>query len=368
MRILHLHSGFGADSAELRAARVMNAFGPTIQHSIVSAGPACAAVVAGIPVDYPTDFPSLRGRPSLGRLQRLARAMRGYDLILTYGGGAIDAVMAHTLFAQVLKLPPLVHHEDSIGEGELKTSRNWYRRIALGRAAALIVPSQRLEAIALREWAQPQPRVRRIPEGVAVADYGGPQKPDALPRVIKRKGEFWLGTVAELLPEKNLPRLVRAFSSLPEEWHLVILGDGPERDIIRQTAVALEVGHRVHLPGLVADTATALGLFDLFALSSDAEECPVSVIEAMAAGLAIASPDVGEIAGMVALENLEFIVPATNEGGLADAIEHLARDGALRVDVGAANRAKARAVHNEARMIAAYRRTYAEAMGRSEFP
>ena len=62
--------------------------------------------------------------------------MAGYDLICTYNWGAMDAALAHTLFADFYKLPPLVHHEDGFDEDEangLKASRNLYRRFALGR-------------------------------------------------------------------------------------------------------------------------------------------------------------------------------------------------------------------------------------------
>ena len=154
------------------------------------------------------------GSPLPGRLQRLAQALGGFDLVLTYNWGAMDAVMAHTLFGQKLGLPPLVHHEDGFNEDEaggLKRSRNWYRRIALGRASALVVPSQRLEGIALDAWHQPRWRVQRIANGIDTAAYGIKPRRDALPRLIKRPGELWLGTLAGLRAVKNLPALVRAF-------------------------------------------------------------------------------------------------------------------------------------------------------------
>jgi glycosyltransferase involved in cell wall biosynthesis len=130
----------------------------------------------------------------------------------------------------------------------------------------------------------------------------------------------------------------------------------------------LGVAHRVHLPGFVADPAKAIGLFDLFALSSDSEQFPISVIEAMAAGLAVAAPDVGDVAAMVSGENRPLITPPGDEAGLAAALETLTGDSGLRRRLGEANRVRARAEYDVAAMVAAYRDVYAEAMGRQKFP
>ena len=375
MRLLHLHSSFAAGGKELRAAKLMNAFGPQVEHVVVSAVPgemsAASAIDPAIPVTYPEDFPALAGRPFPRRLHRIAQAMLGHDLVLTYNWGAMDAVMAHTLFAEALRLPPLVHHEDGFNQDEaerLKPVRNWFRRLALARAQGLVVPSRRLETIARQVWHQPRGMVRRIANGIPVQAYGQSCRSDALPRVIKRDGELWLGTLAGLRAVKNLPRLVRAFAAMPAEWQLVILGEGPERDAIRRTATELGIGHRVHLPGFVADPAKVLGLFDLFALSSDSEQFPISVVEAMAAGLAVASPRVGDVEAMVSGENRRFITPMGDDGALAAALCELAADPALRAAVGAANRTRAQAEYDEAAMVEAYRRTYAGALGQLSFP
>src|SRR5690606_37031312 len=149
---------------------------------------AASAIDRNIAVRCPEDFPALAGLPTPARLQRLARAMQGFDLILSYNRGAMDAVMAHTVFRDFHSLPPLVHHEDGFNEDEarrLKPSRNWYRRIALGRASALVVPSRRLEEIALQAWQQPPAKVWRIANGIDTAAYARKPRPDALPRVIK---------------------------------------------------------------------------------------------------------------------------------------------------------------------------------------
>ena len=372
MRFLHLHSSFNAGGKELRSARLINAFGTGVAHTIVSAQPealgAASAFDSRIVVDYPGDFPSLAGRPLPGRLHLLAQALAGFDLILSYNWGAMDGVMAHTLFGKKFGLAPLVHHEDGFNEDEaggLKNSRNWYRRIALGRASALVVPSQRLERIALDEWQQPRWRVQRIANGIDTSAYRAKPRCDALPRLIKRPGELWLGTLAGLRAVKDLPAMVRAFSALPDEWQLVILGEGPERGAIGAEAMRLNLAHRVHMPGFVADPAKACGLFDMFALSSRSEQFPISVVEAMATGLAVAAPAVGDVAGMVAEANHRFIVPLGNEVALGAAMLELATDKALRQSIGAANRQKAVREYDGHAMIAAYRAVYSGAMQRA---
>lgn len=374
-RLLHLHSSFDAGGKELRAVQLINAFGPAVEHAIVSAQPgafgAAAGIARGIAVELGVPFPALQGRPTPGRLQAIARAMAGYDLVLTYNFGAMDAAMAHTLFGGMLQLPPLVHHEDGFNADEaagLKPLRNWYRRIGLGRAAALVVPSRRLERIARDAWHQPDSRVVRIANGIPTRAYARRPRPDALPRVIKRPGELWLGTLAGLKPVKNLPRLVRAFARLPEPWQLVICGQGPDRDRIRDEALRLDIAHRVHLPGFVADPAQVVGLFDLYALSSDSEQFPLSVVEAMAAGLAVVSPDVGDVASMVCPENGAFIVPLGDEPALGAALVALAADSALRARIGDGNQSRAVAEYDEEAMVRAYRRVYARVLRRPAFP
>jgi glycosyltransferase involved in cell wall biosynthesis len=375
VRILHLHSTFAAGGKERRAVRLMNAFGPKVAHAIVSGMPgetgAARELSRALKVEWPADFPSLTGLPTPGRLQRLARAMRGYDLVLTYNWGAMDAVMANTLFGQALGLPPLVHHEDGFNADEqdnLKARRNWYRRIALGRARALVVPSETLEEIALTVWDQPLGRVSCIPNGIDTARFAKPARADALAGVIKHKGEMWVGTLAGMRPVKNLAALVRAFAPLPEHWQLVIVGEGPEEAAIRAEAERLKIEHRVHLPGFASDPARFVGLFDVFALSSHSEQFPISLVEAMAAGKPVAAPAVGDIPSMVSPDNRPLITPAGDEVALGRALAALAHDPALRTRLGAANRAQARARFDEKPMIDAYRRLYANAMGRNSLP
>jgi len=369
-RILHIHSTFDSGGQELRCARLINAFADA-EHAIVSGDPARRSAASAIDrtrkVTWPA-FPPLAGKPLPGRLKRLAEAMAGYDLVCTYNWGAMDAAMAHTLFADVYKLAPLVHHEGGFNEDEalgLKRGRNLYRRIALGRCAALVVPSRTLERIALETWQQPRSRVRLIPNGIDTRAFARAPKRDALPGLVKRRGELWVGTMAGLSKVKDLPALVSAFSSLPEPWQLVIAGEGPERGAILAAAESHGVEDRVHLPGFVAQSAKVIGLFDIFALSSLSEQFPIAVVEAMAAGLPVAAPRVGDIGVMVASENGPFLAPPGDRPALAEALTRLAGDPALRKRIGEANRAKARGDYDESAMIERYRALYWGLMGRA---
>ncbi len=379
LRLLHLHSTFSSGGKELRAAKLMNAFGPGVEHVVVSGVEgelgAASAVDPAIQVSYPSDFPALAGKPGPRRWWRIARGMRGFDLVLTYNWGSMDAVGAHRLFGRVLRLPPLIHHEDGFNQDEaqaLKPIRNRFRRLTLPTAAALVVPSRVLEAIAAQIWGAGPRQLRRIPNGIPLGDYApagtGSTSPRGLPGLDKSAGALWLGTLAGLRAVKNLPRLVRAFAALPPPWELVIVGEGSERAAIMAEAERLGIAARVHLPGFAADPAAVLRQFDLFALSSDSEQFPISVVEAMAAGLAVVSPAVGDVAAIVAAENLPLITPAGDEAALGGALLTAASDPALRAGVGAANRARALSDYSEDAMVSAYRAVYGAALGQAEFP
>lgn len=363
-KILHLHSTFDPGGKELRNVQLINAWGKEVDHAIVSSDldrRGAAHLIGKKPrITWPK-FPSLTGKPTPGRLVTLAKAMAGYDLVCTYNWGAIDAVMAHTIFADSFKLPPLVHHEDGFNEDEakrLKKRRNWYRRIALGRSSALVVPSATLEDIALNIWDQPRTRVRRIPNGIDTRAFALPPKRDALPGLLKHKDEFWIGTLAGLRKVKQLEMLVAAMARLPDEWHLVIAGEGPEREALLSQAETLGLEDRVHLPGFVDEPKTVVGHFDIFALSSQSEQFPISVVEAMAASLPVVAPRVGDIGAMVASENGPALVDPGDGKALAESLLKLASDAQERNRIGRANKQKAREEFDQKRMIERYRALY----------
>ena len=367
MKILHCHSTFSLGGKEARAARLMNVFGDAVEHVILSAVPdalgARDAIDPGIRVSFPGDAaPPLYGKPSPARYERLSRYMQQFDLVLTYNWGSMDAVGARRMFAGVRKLPRLIHHEDGFNVDEadgLCWKRNLFRRLMLPTAERLIVPSQRLENIARDVWKQPATRVVRIPNGIDVSRYAGPPEVGSIPGFARAPGDAIVGTLAGLRGVKNLPRLVRAVAAQPSHVKLMIVGEGPERAAIMAEAQRLGIAERVLLPGFLAQPHRYVGHFDIFALSSDSEQFPISLVEAMAAGLPVVSTDVGDVKAMVAAQNQSLIVPVSDEGAFAGALSGLVSDGHTRATLGSANRAIAVRDYDEAAMIARYRALYA---------
>ena len=374
VRILHLHSNFDLGDQQMRTARLMNHFGGQAEHMIVSAVSdafgAADAIDRRVKVKFPKDAPSLGGFPGMGRYRQLASYMKKSHLVLSHDWGAIDGVMAHTLFTRSMNLPPLIHHEDGFEQEEierLNKRRNWFRTIALQRTNTLVVPSKTLEQIARSDWHQPLEKISRFPNGIDTEHFNRRPQRGSFPGFQKRDGEIVVGTIAGMRPVKNLPRLVRAVAAAGPNIRLAIVGDGPDRDNIFAEAARLGISDRIMMPGSLRDSARYIRLFDIFALSSDSEQYPVSLIEAMTSALPIVSTDVGDVRNMVTRDNAPFVVARTDEPGLANAIRDLASDAELREKLGAANRLIACSQYDEATMFARYRQLYGSAMNRADF-
>jgi glycosyltransferase involved in cell wall biosynthesis len=289
-------------------------------------------------------------RDTFGNRRRFRSYLKAHrpDLLVSYNWGSLEWSMANWP-----RLVPHLHIEDGFGPEEADRQllrRVWTRRLLLSNSL-LIVPSRTLERIALQIWRLSPTRVRYIPNGVDCQRFGGAETapidwPGTNPVV---------GTVAALRPEKNLHRLLSAFRLVSESvpCRLLIAGEGEERGRLEEHAAALGVREDVKFTGHVERPEQIYAALDLFALSSDTEQMPTTVIEAMAAGLPVAAVDVGDVSHMVSAENRPFIADR-NEASLANAICKLVQSRDLRARVGAANRVLAKTEFDEQKMTAAY--------------
>jgi glycosyltransferase involved in cell wall biosynthesis len=344
--LLHVFSTFAVGGPQMRFVALAEAFGAHYRHVVIAMDGdyACASrLPPGLDVCC-EQIEVVKGA-TLANVRRFRRRLReiGPDVLVTYNWGAIEWAMAD--------IPRLARHiqvEDGFGPEERTRQlprRVMTRRLVLARSM-VAVPSRTLWQIATEVWRLDPHRVRYVPNGIDLARFAGPRATSVEPVI---------GTVAGLRAEKNVARLVRSFRLVADVLpaRLVIAGDGPQRAALERLAGELGLAGRVHFTGHLDDPAVAYRGLDVFALSSDTEQMPLSVIEAMAAGLPAAATDVGDVCAMLAEANRPFVT-ALDDAALAGAIRTLVDDAALRRRLGAANRAKAVAEFGQARMLAAW--------------
>jgi glycosyltransferase involved in cell wall biosynthesis len=256
-------------------------------------------------------------------------------------------------------LCPHLHFEDGFGPDEAGGAqlarRVWLRRIALtGGHTRIVVPSQMLREIARERWGFSIRRVLHLANGVDLQRFAAPQKTAPLPVPA---GAPVIGSVGALRPEKNFARLLRAVAAIGPDHrpHLVLVGEGPERGALERLAGQLGIADRTHLIGRVERPETVLGAFTIYALSSDTEQMPISLLEAMAAGLPAVATNVGDVRDMLAPPNRPMVVQSADEQGFAKALSGLLGDGALRAEIGQANRERACEHFGEDHMVESYR-------------
>src|SRR5262249_15482497 len=138
---------------------------------------------------------------------------------------------------------------------------------------------------------------------------------------------------------------------------VVVAGDGTERPSLERLARELGIADRVVFTGTVVPEAV-LGAFDIFALSSDTEQMPNALLEAMAASRAIAAVNVGDVKNIVCEENRDFIVARDDGPAFAAAITHLLKNPEKRRALGVKNRERVVAAFSQERMFAAYSKIF----------
>jgi glycosyltransferase involved in cell wall biosynthesis len=349
--LVHVFPTFGIGGIQVRFAALAGGLGERFRHTVLSLDgdyDAAALVPANAPVRYadaPAPARSLAVR--IGR-HRAMLAELGPDILLTYNWGAMEVVLANA-FAGL----PHLHQEDGFGPEEAVRQlprRIWTRRIALARSQ-VIVPSRTLQMIATHTWRLDSRRVQHIPNGIAphlarptALQSLGLDLPPGLPVIV------WAGALRR---EKNPLRLLRAFAPLKDRAVLLLIGDGPERASILEEAARLKLGRHIHLLGRRTDARDIISQSQVLALSSDTEQMPFVILEAMEAGLPIAATDVGDIWEMVAGPNRRFIAPSC-DSALSGALDALIRDPALRTRLGRANRARQRDLYTLPKMVEAY--------------
>ncbi len=136
-----------------------------------------------------------------------------------------------------------------------------------------------------------------------------------------------VGWIGRMTHEKGPDVFVEAFARLEQrDTEAVMIGDGPEREHLQATCNRLGLGERIHFAGSVPDAGELLAAFDTVVLSSRTEGLPISLLEAMAAGVPVVATTVGEIPAATADGRHATLVPPEDPAALATAIDRSVSD------------------------------------------
>ncbi|MDY0166857.1 MAG: glycosyltransferase [Thermoguttaceae bacterium] len=361
LHVLHVTPGLLLGGMELTMARVIAGLsGRGIRHTVAALREE-PQMAERLPPDVPVHM--MHSPPNELRLPlRLARLIRQVrpDVIHARNWGAWPDTVAASLL--VRPRVPVVLSFHGLGRAGFMP---WRRRAAsflLARMVrALVTVSEESKRLMVARWGWPAAKTRVIPNGVDTERFTPAERP-------VREGPLVVGTVGNLRPVKNQAMLVSACGRLAaagRDVELRIAGEGPERDALVEQARAEGMADRLHLPGRIDDVPEFLRQLDVFALTSDSEQHPNALSEAMACGLPCVATDVGCVDELLDGGRCGRIVAPRDTAALAAALGELAADLTLRQTLGSLAREHACRHYSLEVMLGAYEKLYWELGDRS---
>jgi glycosyltransferase involved in cell wall biosynthesis len=243
---------------------------------------------------------------------------------------------------------------------------NFPTRWLYTRATVRIVTAgEALRRQLIEENGFPASRIESVPTGVDAERFRPGSKQAARAALALPQDKFLLGIVATLRSWKGHRYLIEALAGLPEQVHLLIVGEGPNRVHLEPIIDRLGLRSRITLAGNQRDVLPWLQALDAFSLPSYANEgVPQALLQAMLTALPCVTTATGSIWELAKHESTALIVPPRDAAALRAALERLIAEPALRERLGAAARRHCAANFSYETMLERMERIYAQAAGR----
>jgi glycosyltransferase involved in cell wall biosynthesis len=236
----------------------------------------------------------------------------------------------------------------------------WADRLARPLTTVTVCVAEHERATGLAAGTCSEARTVVIPNAIDAA---------AAPRARGDRTTPLLVAVGRLKAPKDFRTLLHALAALPPEaGELLVVGDGPDRPRIEAEIQSLGLHDRVRLAGQRSDVPELLAAADVFVLSSASEGMPISVLEAMAAGLPVVASRVGGVPELVIDGETGLLVAPGDAYELAEALRRLFADAGLRQRLGDAGHVRVRERFDVALFRRAHVELYSRELARRKLP
>lgn len=241
--------------------------------------------------------------------------------------------------------PELPHSWRVFGPGLERTAARWSRRtITVSRSGSEVGQRYRIGSPS---------RMVAIHNGIGDSPRRVRHGENRIPVVVM---------VARFTSLKDHETIVRAFAELKVPARLQLIGDGPTRAATEHLAAGLGIADRVEFPGDRDDVSRLLSRADVFVLASKLDNLPISILEAMRAGLPVIASNVGGISELVVHGETGLLVPPFAVTPMVQALSELLVDPGRRARLGWCGRRRYEKNFSLSQMIERTRAVYIDVL------
>lgn len=245
-------------------------------------------------------------------------------------------------------------HTWSFADG---TSKSWKlvgtpsERIAAKWTSKILAVSDSNRDLAIDRRVASPDKIVTVHNGIEDTLYRVRTASEAVPRIVM---------VARFAPQKNQAQLIEAVSGIDVPFKLTFIGDGPTRAAAESLVAARGFEDRVEFLGVRKDTDQILAASSIFVLATNWEGFPITILEAMRAGLPVIATDVDGVREAVAHGSTGLLVPKGDTARLRESVRELLTDVDARLRLGRAGRARYESEFTHASMLRKIASVYRE--------
>jgi glycosyltransferase involved in cell wall biosynthesis len=308
----------------------------------------CALATAAERAGVPAIVIPERKRWDLGIMGRLRRAVEEFAPDILESRNVKSHFLVRTLGLNK-RFPWIAWNHGYTSKDRLDRTYNKLDRWSL-RGAFRVMTVCRPFAAALEAQGIPAQKISVLHNFVAPYTDSTPEEKARLREQLGLGDAKVILTVGRLSAEKGHADLLEAVALLRDSpglgaYRVILVGDGPEEENLRQQAVRLGITDKILMAGFQRNVAPYYGLATIFALPSHSEGSPNVVLEAMSAGLPIVATTVGGVPEIVENGRTGILVSPRNPAAMAEALSQLLSSSDSRERLGTAAKQKAKSAY-----------------------